>query len=152
MAKRILICDDDIPILRAAHFKLTKAGYQVQTALNGEIGLELIPTFKPDMVITDLQMPCMSGLELVAHLRKNPETAHLPVIVLSAKQLEINQELFLVEYRCSNVLPKPFSPLHLLQCVQSAIGPASSILPAQSTNELTPIGAFAVVNDSAKLS
>jgi CheY-like chemotaxis protein len=68
--------------------KLSKAGYEVETASNGQDGLEAIQRELPVLVITDCQMPRMGGLELIRKLREQPETANLPVILLTAKGYE----------------------------------------------------------------
>ncbi|KKK62978.1 hypothetical protein LCGC14_2998950, partial [marine sediment metagenome] len=61
MSKRVLLCDDEIHILRAAEFKLKRAGYEVQTAGDGQEGWEAIEAQKPDILITDCQMPRLGG-------------------------------------------------------------------------------------------
>ncbi len=65
MAKRILLCDDEIHIVKAAEFKLKRAGYDVETASNGEEAWEIIQRNPPDMLITDCQMPRLDGFGLI---------------------------------------------------------------------------------------
>ncbi len=90
MGKRILLCDDEIHILRAAEFKLKRAGYDVRVASDGEEGWELIQQEIPDLVVTDCQMPRLDGLALIARAREHEATRDLPFFMLTAKGLESN--------------------------------------------------------------
>lgn len=125
MAKRVLLCDDEIHIIRAAEFKLVRAGFEVECAADGQAGWEAIQRHKPDIVITDCQMPRMSGLQLIERIRTTPETADLPVMMLTAKGFELSQQELLVKWNVLSVIPKPFSPRDVLQRVQDALKTAS---------------------------
>jgi len=122
MSKRVLLCDDEIHILRAAEFKLKRAGYDVEIASDGEEAWQKIQAQKPDILITDCQMPRLDGLGLTQRLRENPETCDLPVLMLSAKGFELNSQDLLSKYRILSLLPKPFSPRELLQIVNKVLG------------------------------
>ena len=124
MTKRLLLCDDEIHILRAVEFKLAGAGYEVRCAQNGREAWQSIGEQIPEMVITDLQMPEMNGFELIQKIRENPATSHLPIIMLTAKGLELDKEA--VE-RCGlvTILTKPFSPRELLRLVDDTLGSAT---------------------------
>jgi DNA-binding response OmpR family regulator len=122
MLKRVLLCDDEIHILRAAEFKLKKAGYDVQIAGDGQEAWEAIQRQKPDIVITDCQMPRLDGFALVARLRENPETQNLPVLMLTAKGYEVSHEEMAEKWQIIAVIAKPFSPRELLQKVNSILG------------------------------
>jgi DNA-binding response OmpR family regulator len=117
MARRILLCDDDIHILRAAEFKLKRAGYDVHIAGDGEEGWESICAQKPDVLVTDCQMPRLDGLGLTRRVRENPETADLPILMLTAKGFELNAQEMAAQWNVTAVIPKPFSPRELLQLV-----------------------------------
>ncbi|MGD0383811.1 MAG: response regulator, partial [Thermoguttaceae bacterium] len=93
MGKRIILCDDEIHILRAMEFKLKKAGYEVEITTDGEEAWNAIQNRKPDLLITDCQMPRLTGLELIGRLRNNPQTADIPVFMLTAKGYELSHEL-----------------------------------------------------------
>ena len=121
MSKRILLCDDEIHILRAMEFKLKKGGYEVEITTDGEEAWEAIQKRKPDMLITDCQMPRLSGLELIDRLRNNPQTAAIPVFMLTAKGYELSQELLFNQLRVLRIVAKPFSPRELLQYVDAVI-------------------------------
>jgi two-component system, OmpR family, alkaline phosphatase synthesis response regulator PhoP len=119
MTKRILLCDDEVHILRAAEFKLKKAGYEVQTACNGQEAWEMIQKQMPDILITDCQMPQMNGLQLVRTLRSHSDTADLPIFILTAKGYELSREELISQWNVMDVIAKPFSPRELLQKVQA---------------------------------
>lgn len=139
MAKRILLCDDEIHILRAAEFKLKRAGYDVEIAGDGQEGWEAIQRQKPDMLITDCQMPRLDGLGLVARVRENPETADLPIFMLTAKGFELSHENLAEKWNVMAVIAKPFSPRELLQRVDSVLGVRRTVAAApHSTSPNVP--------------
>jgi two-component system alkaline phosphatase synthesis response regulator PhoP len=121
MSKRILLCDDEIHILCAAEFKLKRAGYDVQTANDGQEAWEAIQQQKPDVLITDCQMPRMDGLELVRKVREAPEMADLPIFMLTAKGYELSHEELAKKWNVMAVIAKPFSPRELLQKVSAVL-------------------------------
>ena len=84
MGAKILIVDDEPHVLRAMAYALRRAGYEVVTAQDGEEALSKVHTEHPDLMILDVMMPGMNGLEVCQRLRKQQETASLPIIVLSA--------------------------------------------------------------------
>src|SRR5687768_13368231 len=92
MSRRVLLCDDELHILKAAEFKFKRAGYDVVTAGDGEQGWELICQQVPDLLITDCQMPRMNGLQLAERVKNDPRTSRLPVIMLSAKGFELSND------------------------------------------------------------
>jgi DNA-binding response OmpR family regulator len=119
MMKTILLCDDDISILRTAEFKLKKAGYEVQIARDGEEGWSALQARKPDLLITDCQMPRLDGLGLIERLRACPETADVAVLMLTAKGFELSHELLNQELGILRVIAKPFSPRQLVDEVDA---------------------------------
>jgi two-component system, OmpR family, alkaline phosphatase synthesis response regulator PhoP len=133
MTKRILLCDDEIHIVRAAEFKLKKAGYDVEIAGDGQEGWEAIQRQMPDMLITDCQMPRLDGLGLVARVRENPETADLPIFMLTAKGFELSHDDLAKKWNVMAVIAKPFSPRDLLLRVSGVLGE-----PGVSAQHLVP--------------
>jgi two-component system alkaline phosphatase synthesis response regulator PhoP len=121
MPKRILLCDDEVHILRAAEFKLKRAGYDVQTASDGQEAWEHIQAQPPDIIITDCQMPRLDGLGLVQRVRENPNTQDLPVLMLTAKGFELSHEELADKWQILGVIAKPFSPRELLQTVDKIL-------------------------------
>ena len=119
--KKILVVDDEAHITHVVSLKLGNAGYDIITANDGEEGLELALHELPDLVITDLQMPYMSGVELCARLREDPKTAQIPVIMLTARGYALAQE-DLDRTNIKSVMSKPFSPRQVLEMANDLIG------------------------------
>jgi Response regulators consisting of a CheY-like receiver domain and a winged-helix DNA-binding domain len=128
MAKRILLCDDEAHILRAAEFKFKRAGYEVVCAFDGQEGWERLLEHRPDIVVTDCQMPRLNGLQLAERIRSTPETAGLPVIMLSAKGFELSETEIREKFGINTLLAKPFSPRELFRRVEATL--ARQELPA----------------------
>jgi DNA-binding response OmpR family regulator len=121
MSKCILLCDDESHILRAAEFKFKRAGYDVVCASDGEEGWEQIQKARPDIVVTDCQMPRLSGLGLAQRIRETPETAELPVLMLSGKGFELSREELRETFGIQHLMAKPFSPRELFARVEAVL-------------------------------
>jgi two-component system phosphate regulon response regulator PhoB len=117
----ILAVDDEVHILHVVSLKLRHAGYEVVTAENGKEALELALARPPNLVITDYQMPLMSGLELCQKLKEHPATAALPALMLTARGFSLAAE-DLDKTNIAGVISKPFSPREILARVQDLIG------------------------------
>ncbi len=120
MTQRILVVDDESHILHVLTLKLGKAGYEVMTAVDGEEGLHLARESKPDLVITDIQMPYMTGLELSRALADDASTSAIPVLILTARGYALSSE-DLESSNIRDVLSKPFSPRSLIELVSSTL-------------------------------
>ncbi len=118
--KKILVADDEIHIVRVLVIKLQNNGYEVVSAENGQQAFELAQKEKPDIIVTDYQMPIMTGLEFIEKLRETDETKDIPVIMLTARSFAIEQEQQQT-LRISKCLSKPFSPKELLSTVESVL-------------------------------
>ena len=129
MTKRILLCDDEAHILRAAEFKFKRAGYEVFCAFDGQEGWEQLLEHRPDIVVTDCQMPRLNGLQLAERIHTTPETTGLPVIMLSAKGFELSGTEIRAKFGIRALIAKPFSPRELFQRVEATLSGES--LPAQ---------------------
>lgn len=117
---KILVCDDEPHIVHVVSAKLRNNGFEVICAGDGEEGFEAANENAPDLVITDYQMPFLSGLELCAKLRSEPRTAAIPVIMLTARGFSLADE-DLKGTNIRKVLPKPFSPREVLKSVQEVL-------------------------------
>jgi len=120
--KTVLIADDETHILNVLSLKLQNAGYTVITAQDGAEAFELARAHHPDLVITDFQMPLLSGLELCTRLRCEPGTRDVPAILLTARGFSMSQGEVLQD-NIKEVITKPFSPREILARVQQIIGP-----------------------------
>ncbi len=121
MGKRILLCDDEVHILRAAEFKLKRAGYEVRVASDGEEGWQQIQQEMPDLVVTDCQMPRLDGLGLIARARQHAATRELPFFMLTAKGLELSHAELADKFNVLGVISKPFSPRDLLRSIDEVL-------------------------------
>lgn len=108
----ILIVDDEDVILELVSFNLQKEGFDVVTASDGQEALAKVAASRPDLVVLDWMLPGIDGLEVCRHIRKNPETADIPVIMLTARGEEVDKILGL-ELGANDYVTKPFSPREL---------------------------------------
>lgn len=112
----ILVVDDESHILYVVGVKLRDAGYRVLTASDGKEGLAMALEKHPDLVITDYQMPYMTGVELCRNLKENAQTAAIPAIMLTARGFSIPKND--IQTNIAAVIAKPFSPRDILLWVQ----------------------------------
>lgn len=117
----ILVVDDETHILHVVSLKLANAGYDVITAEDGEEALGIAIDRNPDLVITDYQMPFMTGLELCVKLKEHELTRATPALMLTARGFSLAGE-YLEQTNIAGVLSKPFSPREVLGRVQELIG------------------------------
>lgn len=101
-------------MLKLIHFSLKKGGFHLFEGRNGQQAIDLALSVKPDLIVMDLMMPVLDGMEALAELKKNPETAEIPVIMLTAKGHVLTRG---EAEACgaAKFLTKPFSPTSLLQ-------------------------------------
>ena len=83
--RRVVVADDDPDIVDILVFNLTAAGYDVESAADGVAALELVTASRPDLVVLDIMMPRMDGLQVLAALKAEPETKEIPVVMLTAR-------------------------------------------------------------------
>ena len=119
-AGKLLVVDDESYILNVVSLKLRNAGYEVHTADDGEEAYELALQLIPDLVITDFQMPFMTGLELCRKLKEHPETSHIPALMLTAMGFNVDTTE-LTRTNIAGLLSKPFSPRAVLDKVGELI-------------------------------
>jgi CheY-like chemotaxis protein len=107
---RALIVDDNVALARVTQYALERAGFETCIGRNGRHALELATAETFDIVISDQQMPEMTGLEFCRGLRSMPAYASTPIILLTAKGLELELPRIRQELDINAVFPKPFSP------------------------------------------
>ena len=113
--------DDEPDIMRVVEFRLKKGGYEILSAVNGQQGLDLIRVKKPDLVILDLHLPIMDGLEVCRQVRNDAALKTIPIILISASSSkEITQEVKRVGV--NEYLLKPFDPQQLLAKIKEYLG------------------------------
>ena len=135
MAKKILAVDDERHILRLVQINLEKAGYDVVTGSNGREALEMVASESPDLVVMDVMMPEMDGFEALKQLKENPETAEIPVIMLTAKAQDA--DVFHGWQSGADLyLTKPFNPMELLTFVKRIFDSKTEAEGADKTYEI----------------
>ena len=118
--KKILIVDDKLEVVELVTATLEGEGYQVISASDGREALEKIGKEKPDLVLLDIIMPKMDGLEVLAKAKKDSQTKDIPIIMLTAKGQKLDQEKG-EELGATSYIVKPFSPSHLLIKIEEII-------------------------------
>ena len=118
--KTVLVVDDEIHIVHVVTIKLRNNGYEVITASNGSEAYELACKEKPDIIVTDYQMPVISGMELIEKIRANEGTKDIPVIMLTARSFAV-EEAQKRKLNINHCLSKPFSPKELLRDIDDLI-------------------------------
>jgi len=120
MAKKILIVDDEPNIVISLEFLMAQNGYNVFIARNGEQALDLIPEVKPDLILLDVMLPNRSGFDILQILRKDKETKHIKVILLTAKgrDQDITKGITL---GADAYITKPFSTRALVEKVKETL-------------------------------
>lgn len=121
MSKKILVADDEPFVLRSIEYTLSRAGYNVLTAVDGEEALNKVLAENPDLVFLDIQMPRMDGNEVCKKLREDPKRKDLYIIVITAKGQE-SERLFSLECGASEYITKPYSPRKMLERVKEILG------------------------------
>lgn len=118
--KKVLVVDDEIHIVHVVAIKLRNNGYEVISADNGADAYDLALSENPDVIVTDYQMPVMSGLEFLEKLRSSEQTKDIPAILLTARSFAITDE----QKQALNInacLSKPFSPKELLGNIEDIL-------------------------------
>ncbi len=119
MAKKILVIDDQPEFVKMIAIRLKANGYQVITAKDGQEGVNKIQSEMPDLVVSDLAMPYITGNVLVRIVKQSEKFKHIPVIILSAFVQEKMKNG--VEVPADLYLPKPFKAEELLQAIQKLL-------------------------------
>lgn len=129
-SKHILVVDDEADIVELVSYNLKKEGFSVDSALNGETALGKIRKSKYDLVVLDLMLPGIQGIELCRILRNDPKTESLPIIMLTAKGEEVDRILGL-EMGADDYIAKPFSPRELVARVKAVLRRSMEKPPAE---------------------
>jgi two-component system alkaline phosphatase synthesis response regulator PhoP len=120
MPNKILVVDDEANIIELVKFNLEREGYQVITANDGTIALELVRNEKPDLILLDIMLPGMDGLSVCRTINSKDETKGIPIIMLSARGEELDKVLGL-EMGADDYITKPFSPRELVARVKARL-------------------------------
>ncbi len=128
--QKVLLIEDEADIRELIKFNLERENYVVEEAATGTEGLERIKRRQPDLLLLDLMLPGMPGLEICRVLRSNKETASMPILIVTAKGTEVDKVLGL-EMGADDYVVKPFSPRELIARVKAVLRRANpeSIVP-----------------------
>jgi DNA-binding response OmpR family regulator len=120
MNERILVIEDDLGALRLAQYVLQYEGYEVLTATNGLAGLKKAQSEQPDLVILDVMLPGVDGFEICHRLRAEPQTAQLPILMLSAKAQAVDLAMGL-KVGADDYLSKPTDAAEIVRRVKKLL-------------------------------
>lgn len=134
MGKVILAVDDEEHILELLEYNLESNGFRVLTAGSGEEGIEILKKEAVDLVLLDIMLPGIDGMEMLKRIRKNPDMADLPVIMLTAKSEEINKVLGL-EVGADDYISKPFGIYELVARVKAVLRRSERTKAASAVEE-----------------
>lgn len=151
--KKILVVDDEKPISNIVKYNLTEEGYDVYTAFDGEEALKMVQEIEPDLILLDLMLPKIDGLEVAREVRK---TYDMPIIMVTAKDSEIDKVLGL-ELGADDYVTKPFSNRELMARVKANLRRQSVIMESvkveeEKKNSDITIGDLTIYPDSYSVS
>jgi two-component system phosphate regulon response regulator PhoB len=118
--RKILIIEDESDVADLLALNLRKAGFRVSTAGDGASGLQTARDDRPDFIVLDLMLPKMSGLEVCRILKSDTATAHMPILMLTAKAEEIDRIVGL-EFGADDYVTKPFSPREVVLRIRAIL-------------------------------
>ena len=124
MPIRILYIEDNPQNMRLVHKFLAMAGYDMLEAMNGLTGLSVAAKERPDLILMDLNLPDIDGLEATSRLKAQPELAHIPVVALTANAMHGDRERCLAA-GCDGYIPKPITKSELLNTVAMLLSGSS---------------------------
>ncbi len=137
-APRVLVVEDD-PEIRTFVVSVLKGDYRLLEAVNGEEGRQRAIKERPDLIVSDVMMPVMSGLQMLAALKEVPETADIPVILLTARQ-EVSEKVEGLSTGANDYLGKPFSPRELLARIEAQLRLREAAVRAAENERLAATG------------
>lgn len=120
--KKILIVEDEESLLKLESILLTSRGYEVVGAADGAAALEQVVAERPDLVILDIMLPEIDGFEVCRRIKQNPETAHIPVMMLTAKKSDQDCARGMAAGAAAYVT-KPFKSARIVEIIQDLLSP-----------------------------
>jgi len=144
---KILVIDDDPMAVRLIELSLSAAGFEVVTAASAMEGLRAVRTERPDLVLLDIMMPDMDGVEMCRHLRGHSDTAHIPIILLSAKT-QLDDKIRGLRAGADDYITKPAEPREVIARVEAVLVRAKRVSPARQGRVIAMMGARGGVGTS----
>ena len=118
---KILVCEDNVALSGVICFNLVRAGFEVTSVCNGRLALDALQKSAFDLVLSDQQMPMMTGVQLCENARQLTMHRQTPFILLTAKCMELDFPQLQQKLNIAMALPKPFSPSELVNCIEEAL-------------------------------
>jgi len=134
MDKKILVIEDDPSALRLVQYTLEQEGYQVLTATNGLAGIRKAQNEELDLIVLDIMLPGIDGFEICHRLRAEPQTAQLPILMLSAKAQEIDRATGL-KVGADDYLTKPADPSEIISRVRTLLAQIKHTSPVEGKED-----------------
>ena len=131
-SEKILIVEDEKDVMELVRYNLAKEGFDCTTAYNGQEALNKVQITAPDLILLDLMLPEIDGLEVCKKLKKNPQTEQIPVIMVTAKSDEADIVTGL-ELGADDYITKPFSPKVLIARIKAVLRRKTIEIPTKST-------------------
>ena len=135
MASKILIVEDEPDIIELLAYNLYQAGFKTEAVFNGADALEQVKIQQPDLVLLDLLLPEVDGLEIWRTLKRDPETAGIPIIMLTAKGEPIDRIVGL-ELGADDYITKPFSPREVMLRIRAVLRCAPNVPRSKLSNRI----------------
>ena len=120
MARKLLLADDSITIQKVVELILTDEGFDIRTTSNGEEALAAIPSFKPDVILADIEMPRINGYQLCERIKIDPSMRGIPIILLSGAFEPIDEKLAR-QVNADDFIIKPFESQELINKVNAVL-------------------------------
>jgi len=127
--RTIVYIEDDQEMIDLVGMILSRRGFEVKGVQGGRVGLDLILTEKPDLILLDLMMPDVDGWDIFQQIRAREDTRNIPIIIITAKAQPIDKVLGLHIAKANDYICKPFRPQELLDSVSKVLGPVEEELP-----------------------
>ena len=150
MSAQILVVDDEPDISALVAYHLARESYRVRTVSDGPEALRAVESQLPDLVLLDLMLPGVSGLDILKELRRRPETQNLPVILLTARREE-QERIEGLQLGADDYVSKPFSPQELILRV-GAVLRRSAQAPQQQRGKVARVGPFVLDPGAVRVS
>jgi CheY-like chemotaxis protein len=151
MARKLLLADDSITIQKVVELVLAEEDFEIKSVSNGEDALNLLESFNPDIVLADIEMPKVNGYQLCDKIKKNPATAHIPVILLAGAFEPIDEELA-TQIGAEDSVIKPFESQELISKINSvltmSVAGAEEVISAEETEAETGEDLFILTEEA----
>lgn len=138
MGHKLLLADDSITIQKVVELVLAEEGFDIKATNNGEDALTAVASFKPDIILADIDMPRMNGYQLCEKIKTNPETKDIPVILLAGAFEPLDEELA-KNVGAEDHIIKPFESQELISKINAAITTEELMMEAQPAEEVAEV-------------